>query len=158
MVIAIMGVLAAIAIPRMSNAADRAKAGAVASSVTQLQRSVDLYTAEHAERSPVTEPDGSTTTAGTTLVQRLIRPTDDMGNIGAAGYLGPYLRVWPTNPYNGKQSIRIDGAPAGANTHGWRIDSGTLLVESDQLGTVALVGHGAGAIAVGGAALEAVGP
>jgi hypothetical protein len=44
---------------------------------------------------------------------------------------GPYLRAWPENPVNGRRSIRIDGAPAGANTHGWRVDSATGRIESD---------------------------
>lgn len=156
LVVAIMGIIGAIAIPKFSSAADRAKAAAVAGSVTQLQHSVDLYTAEHADRNPVTEPGGSPTTAGATLVLRLTRYTDDAGNTGASGIFGPYLRTWPTNPYNAKQSIRIDGAAAGANTHGWRIDSATLQIESDQATAISPVGHlgsGGKIIGVGGTEL-----
>ncbi len=157
LVILTTGIVAAIAIPRLGGAADRARDSTMVGSAAQLQRAVELYTAEHADLNPVTEPDGSTTTSGATLVFRLMRFTDDHGNVGAGGPFGPYLRSWPTNLYNNRQSIRIDGAPAGANTHGWRIDSGTLKVEADQPGVVSIVGH-ADVLQSGGGAAVAVGP
>ena len=123
----------------------------MAGSTAQLQRAVDLYTAEHADLSPVTEPDGSTTTGGATLISRLTRYTDDSGNAGASGIFGPYLRNWPVNLYNNRQTIRIGGVAAGANTHGWRIDPSTLKVEADQPGAVSLIGHGTVTIVATGA-------
>lgn len=44
---------------------------------------------------------------------------------------GPYLSRFPVNPFNQRSSIRINGAAAGANSHGWRYDSGTGKLESD---------------------------
>jgi type II secretory pathway pseudopilin PulG len=134
-VTAIVGVLAAIAIPRVSAGGDNARASGLAASVRTLQYAVDLYAAEHVNRGPTVDPDGSVSTSGLATALRLMRQTDDFGNLG--GIFGPYLRNWPTNPYNGKRSIRVDGPAAGTNVDGWRISSSTLKIEPD---------HGNGAV------------
>ena len=53
--------------------------------------------------------------------QRLTSQTDIAGNTGTD--FGPYLKQIPKNPYNDKNTVRIDGADAGANTDGWRFDT-----------------------------------
>jgi len=158
-VCALMGIMAAIAIPRMSSAADNSRGFALKSSLAQLQRCVDYYAAEHADRTPATEPDGSATTSGLVLAQRLMRHTDDFGTIKPAGIYGPYLQLWPANPFNGRATIRIDGPAAGANTAGWRYSSATMKVEADHQVSGAINVVTSGAIKPGGAAeAEATGP
>lgn len=129
-VVVIIGIVAAIAVPRFSSAAERSMDAALAQNLSVLQKAIDLYTAEHADLSPAREPGGSVSTA-TAFARRLLQRTDAMGQLSAVGMFGPYLRAWPENPVNGRRSIRIDGAPAGANTHGWRVDSATGKIESD---------------------------
>jgi prepilin-type N-terminal cleavage/methylation domain-containing protein len=148
MVFAIMGLVAAIAIPHMGSAADTVRAAAVKGSVTRLQDAVELYAAEHADRGPELDPDGTVTSTPVSLALRLLRPTDDLGNVvDPGGLYGPYLRTWPTNPYNGKKAIRIDGPPAGVNAAGWRIDSTTRTVQADHLASQVSNGP-AGGVAV----------
>ena len=53
--------------------------------------------------------------------------TNEAGDVWVEGTstgskLGPYLRQIPVNPFNGLNTIGIDGA-AGDDTHGWHFDS-----------------------------------
>ncbi len=73
--------------------------------------------------------------AGTikTFYFRLLKHSDLDGTVNdPGGVYGPYINSIPTNLHNGIPTIRIDGAAAGANTHGWRYDSGSGLIEPDH--------------------------
>jgi len=129
-VVVIMGIIAAIAVPRLSSAADNAAANAVIHDQAALQRSIDLYTQEHGG----VQPDvGAGTLKVFTL--RLLGKSFEDGKLDADGYLGPYLHGIPTNKINGLATIRMDGVAAGANTAGWRYTSATALIEPDHSGS-----------------------
>lgn len=130
MVIVVLGIITAIAVPRLSTAADRTRTTAAQASAAEVQRAIDLYAAEHSERGPEIEPGGAVTSDPRTLITRLLGQTDHTGAPG--GPFGPYLRQWPRNPVNGRSSVRIDGAPAGANTAGWRYDTVARRLEPDH--------------------------
>ena len=150
-VLVILGVIAAIAIPRMSSAASNSANAAVAASVSQVQKATELYAAEHLERDPSQDPDGSVNTDGAVFARRLVQHTDDQGNLDPTGIYGPYLRSWPTNQLNRLSSLRIGGPAAGANTDGWRFDPPTRKFESDY--SASKVGVSGGATGLGGGAL-----
>ena len=133
-VIVIIGVIAAIAIPRMGSAADNSTNTAVAADISNVQRAIELYATEHLEQGPATDPDGSTNPNPAVFTQRLLSTTDDSGNLAPNGIYGPYLRAWPQNLLNKLSSVRIGGAAAGANTDGWRFDPATRAFESDYQG------------------------
>jgi type II secretory pathway pseudopilin PulG len=141
-VIVLIGVIGAIAIPRMGSAADRSTTTAVAADLSNVQRAIDLYATEHLERGPATDPDGSTNPDPAVFTKRLLSATDDLGNVSPTGLYGPYLRTWPQNLLNKLSSVRIGGAAAGANTDGWRFDPATGAFESDA---------GSGKVGIGGA-------
>jgi hypothetical protein len=128
--------VAAIAIPRFSGGAERAAAAALAGNLAVLQHAAELYSAEHGGINPGQEPDGSASLDARDCFGRLVNRSTGAGVVSGAGIFGPYLRTWPTNPYNGKRTLRLNGAAAGASTHGWRFDSGTGLFESDASGTI----------------------
>ncbi len=136
MVLATMGLIALIAAPKLSHAADNARAAQTTANERALQDAIDLYTAEHGF-SPATNPDGSVTFSGVLFVKRLTMKTDDLGNIDDAGIYGPYLRSFPRNAYNGLVSLRIDGATAGANAAAWSFDSATAKIVADDAGVTA---------------------
>lgn len=125
-VVIIIAIIAAIAVPRMSSAADNAAKKAVIGSQTALQKAVDLYTVEHEGVLPHVGADAKT------FYFRLLRKSDLDGTINASGIYGPYINGIPPNPINGINRIRIDGAAAGANTHGWRYDSVSGQIEPDH--------------------------
>jgi len=131
-VLATMAVLAAIAVPRMSAAGQRARIVQADANEHALQKAVDFYTAEHGDRSPAVNPDGSITNSGALFLRRLLLPTDDLGTLDPAGIFGPYLSMAPMNPITGTSTIRIDGPDFGTGTAGWRFDSESNTIRPDD--------------------------
>lgn len=131
-VVVIIGIVGAIAIPKLGGATDRAVDAQVIASMGYFQRAIDQYMAEHGNRCPATEADGSITSSQTTFRNRLRSQTDDIGTVSGTGLWGPYLKDVPVNMANRRQTIRIDGVAAGANTHGWRYDSLKKQIEADD--------------------------
>jgi len=87
-VIVIIGVLAAIALPRFSQAAGGAGDAAVASDLAVLRNAIELYAAEHEGNFPTSanfeaQLTGFTDITGTTVTA------------GSPGALGPYLQSIP---------------------------------------------------------------
>lgn len=99
-VMVIMGILAAIAIPRIGTASERAKAEAVEASLSQVRSSIEVYKAEHQSRIP-----------GLQFVAQMTQYTDDFGTTNATlspkFLYGPYLREIPKNPYSGSTAVRF---------------------------------------------------
>lgn len=154
-VVVVIGIIAAIAIPRMSSAAERARLRQVEGNTAVLQKAADLYAAEHAERLVSRQPDGSVSTAGRDIIRRLIGRTDDAGTVATTGIFGPYLQSWPANPLTLCGGIRIDG-PTAAQNCAWRFDSATGRITPDHTGVMGACAHGhAGAKAEGEAAKAA---
>ena len=113
----ILGILAAIAIPRIGSTADRAKAEAVESSLQEVRNRIEVYSAEHLGCIP-----------GLQFVAQMTQYTDDQGTANAAPSpkfpFGPYLHEIPKNPYSGSAAIRFlmtAGQTQGARTvdRGW---------------------------------------
>ncbi len=128
-VVVIIGIIGAIAIPRMSSSADNAARNAVIGDQAALQRALDLYEIEH---------EGVMAHVGAANIKtfyfRLIQRSDLDGTVNdSTGIYGPYINGIPTNKINGLSTIRRDGAAAGANTHGWRYDTATGRIEPDHL-------------------------
>lgn len=134
LVLAIVGVVAALAVPRLSSAADNAKLAQIDANQRALQEAIDFYSAEHSGNSPAINPNGTTTTSGVLFMRRLLERTDELGNLDPAGIFGPYLRSPPKNPYLGMATVRIDGVATATNTTGWRFDSVSQQVKPDDSG------------------------
>ncbi len=132
MVIAIIGIIAGIAVPRMSRASVTARENALVSNLSLMQSAIDRYTAEHCGLSPGHSAGHSVDTSGLAFAERLTARTDDDGDADADGVFGPYLRAIPKNPVSGLRTVRIDGAAAGAGTHGWRYDAASQVIQSDH--------------------------
>lgn len=137
-VVVIIGIVAAIAVPRMSGAAVRTKVASMRASLATLNRAAELYAAEHGGRCPACDTSGGVSTDSDGMVARLVQRTSESGAL--SGALGPYLLNVPLNPFNRLASVRIDGAPAGAGTHGWRYDSATRSFQADDSVAMATIG------------------
>lgn len=131
-VVIIIGIVGAIAIPKLGGATDRAVDAQVIASTGYFQRAIDSYMAEHANRCPATEPNGVISTSQSNFRNRLRSQTDELGTVSVTGLFGPYLKDVPINMANRRQTIRVDGVAAGANTHGWRYDSVKKQIEADD--------------------------
>lgn len=125
-VVVIIAIIAGIAVPRMSSAADNAAKKAVVGSQAALQKAIDLYTVEHEGVLPHSGADAKT------FYFRLLRTSDIDGTINASGIYGPYINGIPPNPINGLNTIRRGAPAAGANTHGWHYDIMSGQIEPDH--------------------------
>jgi len=141
----LLGVLAAIVIPTVSNSTTSAKGSAVATDLQLLRRFIMVYKAHHLEVAPG-YPDGDTTAAPTedAFVAQATLSSNANGQtaaVGTAGYeRGPYMQRIPINPFNGESTIEILGNgedfPADAdNSHGWIYKADTAEIRADSTGT-----------------------
>lgn len=124
-VVIILGVLAAIVIPQYTNASTEVRNSAVSANLQRVRTQLELYKFHHNEQLPATT--GELTTD---FERRMTTTTDVDGNAGTD--YGPYLQNIPVNPFNDLNTIRIDGAAAGANTEGWRFDTTTGTFQADD--------------------------
>jgi prepilin-type N-terminal cleavage/methylation domain-containing protein len=99
MVVAILGVIAAIALPRIGSHSEEAKESALAQNVTIMTEAIERYRLAHNNTYPGTI---SATTNWANFVKHMTQTTDKNGNLG--GEYGPYLRTGiPPNPLNGSK-------------------------------------------------------
>jgi general secretion pathway protein G len=124
-VVSILGILAAIVIPQFSSSTGEAQLASLNSNLHVMRKQIELYKIHHTGQLPVAV--GET---GADFARRMTTKTDGEGNAGTE--FGPYVERVPTNPYNKRNTIRIGGAAAGANTDGWRFDPLTNEFQPDD--------------------------
>ncbi|MHC5060849.1 MAG: SBBP repeat-containing protein [Planctomycetota bacterium] len=84
-----------------------------------IRDAIMLYKYEHCNTFP--------TYGGADFEECMTQVTNEAGDVWVEGVstgsrLGPYLRQIPVNPFNGLNTVGIDGV-AGDDTHGWHFDS-----------------------------------
>ncbi len=122
-VIVIIGIIAAIAVPRFSRATGSATARQVQASSVILQNALDLFVAEHAP--------GVLATTGSGIVTQLTTTTQFDGTAGPD--YGPYLRSMPTNLSIGDTvtGLAIDGTCDAADAPcGWDFTTADLSISA----------------------------
>lgn len=133
MVIAIMGTVAAIAVPRLSNAADRASDARLTASRRVLQNAIEMYEAEH--NAAVWLDDFGSKVSEAAVIDRLVLPSTPDGTVKDGGTLGPYLRAWPENPLASKGPLRFGESPPQG--FAWALDTASGVIRPDHLGAAA---------------------
>lgn len=118
MVITIIGIIAAIAVPKLSTASRHTEAKALQASVTNIRRAIDRYFAEH-NRFPGYDP-GSGTPSGAKFPDQLMKFTDLAGNTSdtksSVFRFGPYIRPpFPKNPTNDLDTVHSKATPGAAD-------------------------------------------
>ncbi len=112
MAVAILGILAAIAVPQIQDYIQQATEAAAKDSLRILRNAIDLYAAQHNDVAPG-YPGGDTTLAPSRMwfVWQLTRSSNEAGQtaaVGTAGYnFGPYFKGFPKNPFNDSIDITI---------------------------------------------------
>ena len=132
-VVVIMGIIAAIAIPRLSRGTDGAAESALIGDLAVMRKAIDLYVTEHTGTLPML--------AG--FEAQMLAYTDPLGNAnttrGGGFIYGPYLRALPPLPLGTKKGeTGVKGPPAnGSGPYGWVYDqtAGTIVanIESGHL-------------------------
>ncbi len=127
-VVAILGILAALVIPQFSNASDTARESVLKEDLRNLRSQTLAYAIEHNDVPPG-HPGGDVGVAATeaTMIAQFTNPTNNSGTTGPLNdpsfRFGPYMRIIPENPINNLATVRVIGAGAfpsdPAGTHGW---------------------------------------
>ena len=127
-VVAILGILAAIIIPEMSGASVEARISALETDLRSVRSQMELYKLHHDYQLPAVAGENSAD-----FRRRMTTKTNINGDPGVD--FGPYLKSLPVNKFNDLGTVRIDGAVAGANTDGWRFDTATGHFQADDSAT-----------------------
>ncbi len=142
-VVAILGILAAIIVPVYQNHAQLAKESAAKDNLRILRNAIELYAAQH-NSIPPGYPDGDTGQSPIMIVfinqlQMATNINHQFAVPGTAGFnLGPYVSEFPANPFNSKKSVVMvindeRRTPTGEN--GWLYDPQTRTIKLDWPGT-----------------------
>jgi len=144
-VVLLLGIIAAIALPRFSNASAMARASMLADNLRMIRTQVSVYKGQHQGVAPG-YPNGDPTADPTEVVfiAHLTQSSNAGGETaapGTPGYrYGPYFTKMPENPINGKSSVQIVGDaeefPTEADdSHGYIYQPSTLIFKADSTGS-----------------------
>jgi len=132
-VVFLLALLTMLVVPQFNDVSEDAREVSLGDILRTMRSQINLYRAEHNGRSPHLDENGQEAT--NQLVDRLTMRTDPTGKLDSNGPLGPYLTVWPANPYC-PQSVARDvtfgpAEPARDGTSGWYFNTETLLISSN---------------------------
>ena len=110
-VVSVLAILAAMVIPKYTDASTTAKSAATKDQLRSARVALQRYKLDHNDIYPDIDD----------LWSALTGKTDQDGTLNAAGDYGPYIRDVPTNPYTNSSTVTAFGA--GAATDGWEYDA-----------------------------------
>jgi len=143
-VVLILGLIAAIALPRFSNASAAARTSMLADNLRLVRMQIAIFRSQHmgvAPGYPGCDPTAAPTEEA--FVTHMTDSSDAQGNTaapGTAGFrFGPYFSEMVANPINGKATVQMiaDDAefPAESDdTHGYIYQPSTLAFRADSPG------------------------
>ncbi len=117
-VVAIIGILGAIAVPRLTSASAGASANALEANLTNVRKAIDVYYAEHGSF-PGYSP-GTTVPLDKAFAKQLTQFSSRTGGTsptyGSPFIYGPYLRSpFPINPTNDLSTVTVKANPGDAD-------------------------------------------
>jgi len=123
-VVVILAILAAIVIPQFTSAAEDSKLSNLLSNLQSIRAQLELYKMHHNETYP-TDP-----------IKQLTQKTDSDGTLNASGAYGPYLHVFPSNPFvDDPVEAKKTGGGAG---EGWSYNAATGVITPNTAGHTGL--------------------
>ena len=120
-VVAVLGILAAIVVPQFQSYSTQAKKAVAKDGLRMLRSAIELYTAQHSGIPPGYENDDpSTVPTSTNFLNQLAANQD-------------YLIKMPKNPFNNLRNIRMIGngdsfPPAAIDGYGWVYQAATKTI------------------------------
>jgi general secretion pathway protein G len=140
-VVIILGIIAAVALPRFSTASATARASMLADDLRVMRMQVMIFKGQHRGISPgYPSLDTASAATETDFVAQMTGATSSSGDAAAADKpYGPYLREMTPNPINGKNSIMIIAdngtVPTTADdSAGWIYQPSTLIFKAGSSG------------------------
>ena len=144
-VVSILGILAAIALPEFKTYTQQAKEAALKSTLRTIRETIERYAAEH-NGTPPGYTNGITTVnpSGITFSVQIQYYTSKTGGLSmtrtSTCCYGPYLKKIPKNPFNNLTNVTIvpDGTPFPATPTaecGWMFQGSTKIFRLAYSGT-----------------------
>ncbi len=96
-VVLLLGIIAAIALPRFTTASSDARESSLCTDLQTLRRRIEIYKGEHRDRGPHLDENGEIDTDN--FIARMTGKTNEYGKCVKGGDRGPYLFEWPANPF-----------------------------------------------------------
>ena len=112
----VLGVFAIRVVPRVIEASPESRICDLIDGLEQMRAQLDLYRARHEGCFPDVGSFAAFESAMTTRT----------------GQNGPYVGRIPANPFNGLNTVRFDGEPAGAGIAGFRLDTVNGVFQADD--------------------------
>ncbi len=143
-VVLLLGIIAAVTLPRFSNASALARASMLHDNVRVMRMQLGVFKCQHLGVPPG-YPNGDTSAAPTFAAfdAHMTQGTNVSCGVGGvedpAFPLGPYFRELAENPVNGKSTVEIipdaQAFPAvGDNSHGYIYQPATITFKADLPG------------------------
>ncbi len=141
-VVLMLGILAAIVLPKFSNATATARASMLADDLRVIRTQISVYKAQHTGVAPG-YPVGGGGGNEATFIAQMTMASDVEGDTqpaGTAGFdLGPYLREIPVNPVNDKSTVTVLADAAAfpdeaTGNFGWLYQPAKLIFKADAVG------------------------
>ena len=141
-VVLILGILAAIALPKFSTASSTARASMLADDLRIMRTQLEVFKGQHRGVAAGYPSGGGGPSEGqfTTHMTQASNEQGETASVGTAGFrYGPYFRQMPVNPVNGRDTVRVyadgDEFPAAAlNQFGWLYQPETMTFKADTPG------------------------
>jgi competence protein ComGC len=121
----LLGILASIVVPHISGVKAEGPTSTLATHLLRMRCRIESYKLHHNGQLPAEKGESFAH-----FLRRMAKKTNVSGDTGIE--FGPYLQRLPVNPFNDSPTVRIDGAPAGANIGGWRFDTVTGAFQADD--------------------------
>jgi len=144
-VVLILGIVAAVAVPKFSNVSAQARASMLQDNLRIFRTQIAVFKVQHYNIAPgYPDCDTSQTPTADALTEQMTlasTPDGDTAEPGTDGYnYGPYMREIAANPVNGKAAVLVladDAAFPGAatNDYGYVYQPATLQFKADSAGT-----------------------
>lgn len=127
-VVSILGILAAVIVPKFAGASSDAKRATLIDVLRSTRMQINLYREQHEGRFPG-QIGPSQEIEAAEFVTALISASDSKGEINSAPNsefpYGPYLSRFPSNPINGREDVLIGEAVDADGSTGWLFDPAT---------------------------------
>jgi prepilin-type N-terminal cleavage/methylation domain-containing protein len=143
-VVAVIGILAALTIPKVQDYSRQAREATAKENLMTMRSAIELYASQH-NGVPPGYPDNNAAANPTNMAMTLqltmtTNASGIWGERGNPGYIyGPYLPKFPPNPFNGARTAYVvpngRAFPALTGQYGYVYQPATKTIKLDAVGT-----------------------
>lgn len=114
-VVVMLSILAMLTISQISNTSGEARESSLLKDLRMVREQIELFRLQHEGILPGQGDDG--------IVAQMTGKTDVSGAVTADGNYGPYMPIFPTNPFTESDTVKTGGGSGpGSGDQGWWYD------------------------------------